>query len=105
MTRSGRGAAPGQRAGAAACAAGAKAATTAKTATRRRIWVETRAGRRTGGAGLLEAQLAQLRPARVGRGLVRVLGARVGEVGAADRAQPGAILAADDLGGQRQRVG
>src|SRR3954471_4200611 len=105
MTRSGWVAAPGQLAGAAACAAGAKAASTAKAATRRRIWGQKRARRAELAAQLLEAQLAQLRPARVRLGLVGVIGARVGEVGAADGAHAGTVLATDDLGGQRQRVG
>ena len=55
-------------------------------------------------AELLEAQLAQLGPARVGRALVRVPGLVV-EVRAALRAQARAVLAADDLVGQRERVG
>ncbi len=52
---------------------------------------------------LLEPQLAQLGPARVRRGLVAVLGACLVEVRRAYRAQPGAVLAAEDLGRHRER--
>src|ERR1700716_2941567 len=51
---------------------------------------------------LLEAKLAQLGPARVGLALVLVLGTRPVEVLAADRAQPQALIAADDLHRERQ---
>jgi hypothetical protein len=52
---------------------------------------------------LLEAKLAQLGPARIRRALVRVAGLLV-EVRAALRAQAGAVRAAQDLVGERERV-
>src|SRR5438874_10190612 len=54
---------------------------------------------------LFQAQLAQLGPARVGRALVAVTGAGLVEVGRADRAQPGAVGAAEHLHGRPQREG
>ena len=55
--------------------------------------------------GSVELQLGELRPARIGLGLVLVLGILV-EVLPADRAQAAAVLAADDLrgSGERERV-
>ena len=50
----------------------------------------------------VELELGQLRPARVRRGLVRVVGILV-EIRAALRAQAGAVRAARDLRRQRQR--
>ena len=52
---------------------------------------------------LLELELAKLCPARIRRALVVVLRAGFVEVRRADRAQPGAILAAEHLRRQRER--
>jgi hypothetical protein len=52
---------------------------------------------------LLELELAKLCPARIRRALVVVLRAGFVEVRRADRAQPGAILAAEHLHRQRER--
>jgi len=52
---------------------------------------------------LLELELAKLCPARIRRALVAVLRTGFVEVRRADRAQPGAILAAEHLHRQRQR--
>src|SRR3954454_20533908 len=68
----------------------------------RRIGCRTRAAGRPGRRLLLEAQLAELRPARVGRLLVPVLGARGVEILTAYRAQAQALVGAGDLGGKRE---
>src|ERR1700684_4312757 len=55
---------------------------------------------------LLELELAQLRPARIGSALVAMLETGLVEVYGAGRAQPGAIRAAEHLArrAQRQRI-
>src|SRR2546428_516995 len=52
--------------------------------------------------GLVEAELGELGPSRVRLALVGVFRARRVEIGAADRAQPRALLAAQDLLGKRE---
>src|SRR2546423_7130683 len=54
---------------------------------------------------LVELELAQLRPARVGRLLVPVLGAGLVQVLAADRAEASALVGAVDLRGKGEREG
>ncbi len=55
--------------------------------------------------GLVDLQLTQLCPARVGRPLVHVLGSSLVEVHSANGTQPGAVLATQHPIGQRQGEG
>src|SRR5665648_384608 len=54
---------------------------------------------------LFQVELAQLVPAWVGRALVDVLRTDLVEIGAAHRAQAGAVVLADDLRGKREHQG